>query len=88
MLANDADVDGDALAVIGHAAAAHGTFAIAAADGSVRSTPDPGFSHVGVIEYTVSDGTVSATGPLTVTVVNAMPTLALAGDAQVDEAAP
>jgi hypothetical protein len=55
VLANDADVDGDALTVTAVTTAAHGTVVINP-DNSVLYTPDVGFSGTDSFSYTVSDG--------------------------------
>ncbi|WP_298686082.1 Ig-like domain-containing protein, partial [uncultured Sphingomonas sp.] len=54
VLANDVDSRGDPLAVVA-AAASHGAVAINP-DGTLRYTPDAGYSGADTIAYTVSDG--------------------------------
>jgi hypothetical protein len=75
VLANDRDVEGDALTVVSHGAAANGTVLIAA-DGALRYTPNPGFLGTETIAYTVSDGLLSSIGTLTIDVANAAPVAA------------
>jgi subtilisin family serine protease len=70
VLANDADVDGDVLAVSDVGLAAHGVTAIVV--GGVSYTPAPGFSGSDSFGYTVSDGQGGfATATVSVTVMAA-----------------
>lgn len=55
VLANDTDVDGDALAVLGTPTSADGTVTVNP-DGTITFTPNAGFSGVAVIDYGVTDG--------------------------------
>jgi hypothetical protein len=72
VLANDSDPDGHPLTVTGIANVVGGAVAIQA-DGSVRFTPDAGFSGAGSFTYTISDGNGgSASASVSVT-VNAPP---------------
>lgn len=67
-VANDTDVDGDALRVSAVGDPANGT-AVIGGDGSILYTPDPGYSGPDTFDYTVSDGAGGAdTGTVTVTV--------------------
>jgi cytochrome c len=67
VLANDTDADeGDELSVTSVTDPAHGT-AVAAADGTVTYTPDPGHTGTDTFDYVVTDGTDSDTGTVTVT---------------------
>ena len=67
VLANDADPDGDALAVTEAAGTLHG--AVTVSDATVVYVPDPDFNGTDVFEYTVSDGNEGAdTGEIAVTV--------------------
>ncbi len=78
VLANDADVDGDALTATLAAPAAHGVVTLAA-DGSFTYTPDANYHGPDQFTYTVSDGQgapVLATVTLTVAPVNDLPTAA------------
>lgn len=67
VLANDSDPDGDVLTLDGAGAPAHGT-AAANADGTVTYTPAPGFVGEDELTYTVSDGELTATARVRVTV--------------------
>ena len=67
VLANDTDLDGDALTVTAHTDPEHGT-ATVAANGEVRYTPDAGFVGADEFDYTVSDGTATDTGTLVIAV--------------------
>jgi subtilisin family serine protease len=55
VLANDSDVDGDALSTVGVSSPGHGTAAIQS-DGSVTYTPAAAYSGADAFDYTVSDG--------------------------------
>ncbi len=68
LLANDSDPDGDPLTVTGVAmgASPHGT--VTFAGGTVTYTPTAGYTGSDVFTYTVSDGHVTATGSVNVTV--------------------
>ena len=73
VLANDADVDGDTLAVQEVTQPANGTVTINA-DGTVTYTPNAKFSGTDTFTYTVSDGNGGTdTATVTVTVVAAAP---------------
>lgn len=68
VLANDLDVDGDALAVAQVGAPGHGS-ATATADQRVTYTPAPGFSSTDHFTYTICDaGALCATAVVTVAV--------------------
>jgi len=72
VLANDSDVDGDTLMVIGVTQGAHGTV-IANLDGTVNYTPNANFNGADSFSYTISDGQggeVTAAVAVTVTPVN------------------
>ena len=88
VLANDRDVDGDPLTVIG-ASAANGTVVINP-DGTVTYTPNKDFNGTDTITYTISDGkggTSTATVTVTVTPVNDPPvTTGIAPQANPDAA--
>lgn len=64
---NDTDVDGDALTLAAAGNPANGTVT-SNANGQVTYTPDSGFFGTDSFTYTVSDGSLSATGTVTVTV--------------------
>ena len=69
VLANDTDVDGDALSVTGVTAPASGT-AIANGDGTITYTPAANFAGTDGFDYTVGDGAGgSDTGHVAVTVL-------------------
>ncbi len=77
LLANDGDVDGDALSITGVDLASTGTVAIVG--DQVRYTPPAGFLGAATFAYTVTDG--QATGAGTVTVdVTAVDDPPVAGD--------
>ncbi len=67
VLNNDDDVDGDDLSLTGASDPANGTVS-SNANGLITYTPDPGFFGSDTFTYTVSDGSLSATGSVTVTV--------------------
>ena len=70
VLGNDTDVDGDTLSVAGGAsapAAANGTVTVNL-DGTLNYTPDANFNGTDIITYTVTDGSLSDTATVTVTV--------------------
>ncbi len=71
LLANDSDIDGDALAITAVGNALHGTVALDAS-GAVVFTPDNGYAGSASFEYTISDGhgaTATATATLNVVAV-------------------
>ena len=67
--ANDTDPDGDAVTVASVSDPAAGT-AVVDADGQIVYTPDPDAFGVDTFTYVATDGTASARGTVTVTVVN------------------
>jgi Ca2+-binding RTX toxin-like protein len=68
VLANDTDVDGDTLTILGTPTTANGTVTVNA-DGTLTYTPPNGFSGSSTITYEVSDGNGgSATSTVTVNV--------------------
>jgi len=67
VLANDSDIDGDGLSVAGVGPAGHGTVGVGPG-GTVSYTPAAGFSGPDSFSYTVSDGSASAVGLVSVTV--------------------
>lgn len=80
VLSNDSDVNGDTLTVIGVSSSANSTVSVSTAtsqgglaelnlDGTITFTPAANFSGVDTFIYTVSDGTASVTGTVTITVV-------------------
>ncbi len=66
LLANDTDVDGDALTVSAVGAAANGT--VAMLNGVVTFTPAPNHTGTARFEYTVTDGEATATGTVSLIV--------------------
>ncbi|MDI6103880.1 Ig-like domain-containing protein [Actinoplanes sp. NEAU-A12] len=71
--ANDSDPNGDTLTVSGWTAAAHGTVA-AGPGGTLRYTPEPGFTGLDSFGYTIEDPhRASAAAGVTITVRNAAP---------------
>ncbi|HMN94197.1 MAG TPA: tandem-95 repeat protein, partial [Hydrogenophaga sp.] len=85
VLANDTDVDGDALTVTS-AVAANGTVVINA-DGTITYTPNADFNGTDTISYEISDGqggTATATVTVTVNPVNDAP-VAVDDVAETDE---
>ncbi len=74
VLANDSDVDGDALTVTAASGASNGSLAT---DGTtVTYTPDAGFRGTDGFTYTISDGTLTSTANVTVTIGGNAPPLA------------
>jgi len=72
LIANDTDGDGDALtAVAGTFATAQGGSVTIAADGSYVYTPAANFSGTDSFTYTVTDGALTDTGTVTLTVTAA-----------------
>ena len=68
VLANDADRDGDRLSVRSVTDPGHGTVAITGDGTTVTYTPNANYHGGDAFEYTVSDGKVTATAAVTVTV--------------------
>ncbi|MDF1734312.1 MAG: tandem-95 repeat protein [Minwuia sp.] len=66
VLGNDTDIDGDALAVTA-ATAGNGTVVVGA-NGSLTYTPDADFNGTDTIDYVISDGELSDTAQVAVTV--------------------
>lgn len=93
VLANDTDIEGDTLSLVSASVdAAAGT--ASAVGGKVRFTPLAAFKGEAVVSYVVSDGHLTDTGTLTVTVgpdvtapVEAVPGVAF-GTGRVNESAP
>ena len=67
ILANDTDLDGDTLTVVGTPTSADGTVVVNP-DQTITFTPNPGFTGAAVINYTMTDGTVTDTAVVTVLV--------------------
>ncbi|WP_193388347.1 tandem-95 repeat protein, partial [Anaeromyxobacter sp. PSR-1] len=68
VLANDADPDGDALAVASVTQGAHGAVTVLA-DGTVEYLAAAGFAGADAFTYAVSDGTSTASATVAITVV-------------------
>ncbi|WP_255576404.1 Ig-like domain-containing protein [Comamonas sp. Y33R10-2] len=69
LVANDTDADGNPLtAVPGTFTTTAGGTIVIAADGSYTYTPPANFNGTDTVDYTVTDGTLSDTGTLTITV--------------------
>ena len=69
VLANDSDPDGDVLTVTAHSAPGHGT--VSFAGGVASYTPAAGFSGSDTFEYTISDGKLTSTASVFITVTAA-----------------
>ncbi|RRS02949.1 tandem-95 repeat protein [Aquabacterium soli] len=82
LLANDSDVDGDALVIVGSTAASHGAGTLLP-DGSFSYTPTAGFVGTDSFSYTVSDGLSTRTATVSIT-VSAPPTLKVSTFTQTD----
>ena len=66
---NDTDLDGDSLSVVaGTFATTQGGSLVLAADGSYTYTPAANFTGIDTVDYTVTDGTLTDVGTLTITV--------------------
>ena len=65
LAANDVDPDGQVVMVTAVGGAQHGTVALAA--GAITFTPEPNFAGAASFQYTASDGALTATGTVTVT---------------------
>ncbi|WP_434931088.1 Ig-like domain-containing protein [Shewanella sp. HL-SH5] len=67
--ANDTDIDGDSLSVVaGTFTTTQGGTIVIAADGSYTYTPPLNFNGVDTVDYTVTDGTLTDIGTLTINV--------------------
>ncbi|MEO9326258.1 ThuA domain-containing protein [Nocardioides sp. C4-1] len=75
VLANDTDADADAVLEVTEVTEPASGTATIAADGRVTYTPAAGFVGKDTFDYTVSDGTASDVGTVTVTVTKAPATL-------------
>lgn len=76
VLANDSDAENDALSVESVATPLHGT-AVVTSENTIRYTPDFGYFGQDSFEYTISDGTDTATATVIVEVifVNVVPVI-------------
>ncbi len=68
VLANDADADGDSLTIDSVSAARQADTAAINGDGTVTYTPDADYCGADSFEYTVTDGELTDTATVTVTV--------------------
>jgi subtilisin-like proprotein convertase family protein/Ca2+-binding RTX toxin-like protein len=75
LLANDNDVDGDALSVTAWTQPGNGSLSWSDADGRWTYTPNAGFHGTDSFSYTVSDGELTANATVTITVRQASGTL-------------
>ncbi|MEM7133310.1 MAG: Ig-like domain-containing protein [Chloroflexota bacterium] len=66
VLNNDSDPDGDTLTIDAVSAAINGTVAIA--DSTLHYTPTANVNGIETITYTISDGSISATAAITITI--------------------
>lgn len=80
VLANDGDLDGDALTASLVTGPTNGTLALAA-DGSFLYTPNPGFSGTDTFTYAANDATDAATAVVTITVNDVVQPPIVYGDA-------
>ena len=90
LLANDSDIDGDALTITGVGPSTNGT-AVLNGDGSVTFTPTADFSGTASFVYTVEDGnggTDTATVTITIPAVNDAPIAVDDGPLSTDEDTP
>lgn len=67
VLANDTDIDGDTLSIVGLPTSADGTVAVNP-DGTITFTPNAGFTGAAVISYEMTDGTANDTAQAVVLV--------------------
>ncbi|MCW2672744.1 MAG: Cadherin, partial [Frankiales bacterium] len=68
VLANDTDPESDALTVTFPTSSTHGSILTGNADGSFVYLPDAGFTGSDTFSYTVSDGALSSSGTVNITV--------------------
>ncbi len=68
VLANDSDPDGNPLRISSVSGGANGTAAIGPAGGNVVYTPSPGFGGLDSFTYAVTDGALTASATVSVTV--------------------
>ena len=72
LLANDTDIDGDALSVVSFVAPSNGTLNVAT-DGSFTYNPNAGFVGSETLNYTITDGVTVDTGTFVIDVTNIAP---------------
>lgn len=86
VLANDSDPNGDALSVSAAGPASSGTVAING-DDTVTYTPNAGFSGLDTFAYEVSDGELTATAVVEVTVTDGTAGRRARGNGEIDDGA-
>ena len=69
VLANDSDVDGDTLFILSVVQPVDGAV-VDNGDGTLTYTPDPDWNGIAAFSYTVSDGALTDTATVTVTVIS------------------
>lgn len=69
LLANDSDIDGDNLTIVGVSDPPHGTAQVGASGGNVLYTPDADYTGADQFNYTISDGHSQVEGTVEITVV-------------------
>ena len=88
LLANDYDVDGDAITVTSVSATAntHGTVVLNG-DGTITYTPDANYNGAASFDYTISDGALTDTATVNFTLqsVNDLPVITMQTTAQTNE---
>ncbi len=84
VLANDSDLDGDAISVTSVTAPSNGALTMLA-DGSFTYTPDNGFVGTETLTYTVTDGTETVSAQLVITVGNEAPVITSASEISIEE---
>ncbi len=68
VVANDSDVEGDPITLIGITQPSHGTATFSDMDGKVSYTPNANYSGSDSFTYTISDGTLTSTAVVSVIV--------------------
>lgn len=66
LLSNDSDIDGDTLTITSVDNATHGTISLAT--GMITFIPDPDYSGPASFQYTITDGLVTATATVSLTI--------------------
>lgn len=68
LLSNDSDADGDPLTLTAVGNALNGTATLDSQAGTITFTPTPDFNGVASVDYTVTDGSLTDTGTVNITV--------------------